>query len=1272
MAYKRYIKRGDKVYGPYVYHSRKVNGKVISEYHGTSKKVDRKKKQKALINSLKFVGIILFSLFLIYLAFIITNEELRIENFLGERFSITGHVIGADECGTLSSPGYYTLNESLTSTGTCFTINSDNVTLDCDNFWINYSSSGGSSTYGVYLNYVENVTIKNCNIVDETWVATSNDKYGIYLLYSNNSVLDNNFVNTYNESAIYFKLSNNNTLVDNNGTCVGSGGSIRCGGIYLYVSLDNNLTNNFGMSVRGPGIMLTTGSHNNTLVNNTGRGYGTAWDSSGILLVQSSNNNLTNNTGISEEKSGIHIYSGSNYSRLVNNSGTSTINDSGIKLSTNSNYNVLIDNLGRAYGTSYTSAGIMVFSTSSNNNLTNNTGISQNREGLYIYASASNNIVINNTFRSNGTEVVKISTNSLNNTLKNNTFISEDGDGNLLLVGTDSTGNLVYYNNFTETTGLYVVNSLSNNDTQFNTTVGGEPRGNYYFNITSINITDSDGDGWGDSGSDYPLNETNWPAKWSLSGTDYGPYISEPDSTAPTITWENPTPADGDAISDNFTYLNTTITDASDTSAWFDWNKSLIGYWSMDYYNSTGVYDNSSYDNFGLFQGDLGTDNLTTGKRGNALDFDGVDDSVDIGNLSIAGDQMTITAWIRSDNLSNCNYSQCRVISKANGSTDAEHYWMISTNDAQTLRFRLKTEGVTSVLYGRDNILQNNVWAHIAAVYNSTHMLLYADGVLVGNMSKTGNLDVNDTVSVWIGDSPPTPGSKPWDGLIDEVMIFNRSLSPEEINASYNAGTYRLMNNFTNLSEGTYNYSVYAIDAAGNINITSPDRQVTIDATTPQINITNPLPINYSINVSELNYTYTETNPDKCWWSNSSGEWNSSTQTCGTNWTNLISSEGWNNWTVYINDTSGNENSSNVTFFKDTTPPEVEIVSPTSGQTFTSSTVSFSVKTNEASTCNYTLNAGATNTTMTANATSTGFTDSQSLSNAAYTALFYCEDLFNNLNNTESVSFTVNVQTPGGRGGGTTPSIEFSIPALYEETISLGGEKIGETNITNEGTRSQTFIIEIESLDNIIFLEREEIVVDARSKGQLRFTILSPNETGIYTGKIIVTLGSVSKEMLVIISVTSIPENESLLFDASLRIPFFMRVRKPDSNLLTNINLLQLGAEEEVNVVLEYVIKDFEDTVHFTESGGTSIYKEKAFDKYFDLKGLPEGEYVVGLEVIYQDSVAIASSQFNIKSRTLSLLEIIGAILFLAIIILLIILLFIIRKRKSFIIRPYK
>lgn len=44
MAYKKYIKRGGKVYGPYIYHSKRVDGKVVSEYRGAhSKKIDYKK-----------------------------------------------------------------------------------------------------------------------------------------------------------------------------------------------------------------------------------------------------------------------------------------------------------------------------------------------------------------------------------------------------------------------------------------------------------------------------------------------------------------------------------------------------------------------------------------------------------------------------------------------------------------------------------------------------------------------------------------------------------------------------------------------------------------------------------------------------------------------------------------------------------------------------------------------------------------------------------------------------------------------------------------------------------------------------------------------------------------------------------------------------------------------------------------------------------------------------------------------------------------------------
>ena len=70
MVYKRYIKKGEKVYGPYSYHSKKENGKVVSKYIGKDsgkKIINRKKFKKFLISAvlillLLLVGFLIFSL----------------------------------------------------------------------------------------------------------------------------------------------------------------------------------------------------------------------------------------------------------------------------------------------------------------------------------------------------------------------------------------------------------------------------------------------------------------------------------------------------------------------------------------------------------------------------------------------------------------------------------------------------------------------------------------------------------------------------------------------------------------------------------------------------------------------------------------------------------------------------------------------------------------------------------------------------------------------------------------------------------------------------------------------------------------------------------------------------------------------------------------------------------------------------------------------------------------------------------------------------------
>ena len=210
------------------------------------------------------------------------------------------------------------------------------------------------------------------------------------------------------------------------------------------------------------------------------------------------------------------------------------------------------------------------------------------------------------------------------------------------------------------------------------------------------------------------------------------------------------------------------------------------------------------------------------------------------------------------------------------------------------------------------------------------------------------------------------------------------------------------------------NYAIRINVSDGTVNATDDFTYTINDVTYPTVSITYPQNTDYIVNVSQLNYKYTETNPDKCWWSNSSGVWNFSLQTCGTNWTDLTSIEGSNTWTVYINDTSGNENSSSVTFNKDTAGPSVSINSP-SAQNYTTTTITFNVTATDGggiSSCWYSLDAGTTNTSLT-NSAGDYYTDTNSSMTQGYhTANYYCNDTLNNWNNTEQVTFFVDSIIP--------------------------------------------------------------------------------------------------------------------------------------------------------------------------------------------------------------------------------------------------------------------
>ena len=205
-------------------------------------------------------------------------------------------------------------------------------------------------------------------------------------------------------------------------------------------------------------------------------------------------------------------------------------------------------------------------------------------------------------------------------------------------------------------------------------------------------------------------------------------------------------------------------------------NQGPVGYWKFDEGAGTTATDASGNGNTGTL---LNGPTYSTDRPApisfinpNSLSFDGADDYVQVANeANFDLNQLSVAIWIKV----NAFDKQYQAII-----TKGDSAWRLHRNN-NTNNLAFGTSGLTTGdgdLQGTVNV-NDGQWHHVAAVYDGTKKYLYIDGALNVSTPATGTINQNNS-PVLIGENAEATGRQ-WNGLLDDVRVYNRALSAAEV-----------------------------------------------------------------------------------------------------------------------------------------------------------------------------------------------------------------------------------------------------------------------------------------------------------------------------------------------------------------------------------------------------------------------------------------------------------------------------------------------------------
>jgi len=235
----------------------------------------------------------------------------------------------------------------------------------------------------------------------------------------------------------------------------------------------------------------------------------------------------------------------------------------------------------------------------------------------------------------------------------------------------------------------------------------------------------------------------------------------------------------------------------------------LVGYWKFDEGTGTTAYDSSGNNNDGTL---VNEPEWVDGRYGRALSFDGINDYVEIPDspeLRLNESKgLTIMLWFYRTSYP--QYDNVLVSKQVYPGWVEYQLDLINTGNLE-----FKTwDGYNNAVIGSTSVPDANKWYHVAYVMNNTHWDFYVNGTLKNSGTTSYDLYISNS-NLTIGQDI---GAATFNGTIDEVKVYDRALSAEEIREDYEKGTSE-----RNIIGGLYFGGNYWSDYTGNDTSIPPD-----------------------------------------------------------------------------------------------------------------------------------------------------------------------------------------------------------------------------------------------------------------------------------------------------------------------------------------------------------------------------------------------------------------------------------------------------------------